>query len=86
MGIKAVTVWQASDGSTHATDTEARAYNAAQVRLQSLRDILSEAGQNIPLTIFNNHTLTTRLRDTCNQILDYNRRYRPSKTVVRTKA
>ena len=82
MGVKAVTVWRATDGTTHSTESEARGYDAAQVRLKALRDVLGEAGQNIPLGIFNSHKLTTRLRDTCNQVLDYNRRYRTAKVTA----
>lgn len=85
MGVKAIRMWQATDGSTHPTESAARTYDAAQVRLKALREVLSEAGQNIPLGIFNSHKLTTELRDVCNQILDFNRRYRTAKTIANPK-
>lgn len=85
MAVRSVRMWKSTDGTTHETEAAARSYDAAQVRLSTLRNVLIEAGQNAPLTIFNSHKLTTQLRDACNSILEYNRRYRPQKVTVSGK-
>jgi len=90
MAVKAVTVYEASDGKKFDTQEKAHAYEFASTRINNFRKVLANptimrAPEGLAVDLFNNPAILEELREACNKALDYHRRYGKLKNVKSAK-
>lgn len=78
--VKAVTRYEASDGSLHDDITEARKHDALYKRMAEVKTILmnprmGNSPNMICLELTNNPDAATKLRDALNGVLNFHRTY-----------
>jgi len=89
MGVKAVTVYEASDGKKFDTQEKAHAYEFASTRINNFRRVFANpsiirAPDGLAVDLFNHPDVLEDLREACNKALDYHRRYGKLKSVAKT--
>jgi hypothetical protein len=90
MAVRAITVYEASDGKKFDTQEKAHAYEFASTRINNFRRILANpniirAPEGLAVDLFNSPAILEELRDACNKGLDYHRRYGKLKGVTPAK-
>ena len=90
MAVKAVTVYEATDGKKFDTQEKALAYESASTRINNFRRVFANPNiihtpEGLAVDLFNNVQSLEDMREACNKALDYHRRYGKLKGVTPAK-
>lgn len=78
--VKAVTMYQSTDGKMHSSMDEARSHDALYKCMSTVKAILQsprmgDHANMMSLEIVNNPKAALDLREACNKVLDFHRKY-----------